>query len=120
MDDSFTKGGPREWYNDKLVEWHLGKKNSSYIVCIPPRRPFEVSVPKRLGWLVDKDDPRLLLAALVHDHLLEDGFGTFFCAGEFYHASLKGGMKKRHALYLAIFVAIFTTTKEANNYNKEY
>jgi hypothetical protein len=105
------KGGSRGWITTQVVEWHLGRKGSGYVVSIPPGREFESSVPWWATWIIHPDDPRFLLAALIHDHLLEDGFRPYTAAGEWYDAALKGGAPRWLALTAALFVTLHTVFK---------
>ena len=99
-------GIDREYRTAKAVQWHIGKKHSGWVLHIAPGREFESSVPWVLRWLIDPRDPRLLLAALIHDDLLESGHRRFFAAGEWYDAALKGGVSKWLALPAAVVLAI--------------
>lgn len=115
LNPMFARGEQRRWKSLRLVEWHLGAKESGYVFCIPPNQEFESSIPSLLVWLrvylypfffwlPDQDDPRLLLAALVHDALLESGWRHTSAAGEWHDAALKGGYRKWKAGIMALFV----------------
>lgn len=98
-------GKRRRYATATGVDWDIGKKNSGWVLLIEPGREFESSVPSWVPrWVLDQDDPRLLLAALIHDVLLESGHRAFFAAGEWYDAALKGGYPKLPALILATII----------------
>ena len=102
----FQKGGSRGWVTTRDITWHIGKKQSGWMLIVPAGREFESSVPWWLTWLLSRDDPRLLLAAVVHDDLLESGHRAFFAAGEWYDAALKGGAGRWFALPAATLIAV--------------
>lgn len=102
----FERGGSRGWVTTEAIEWDLGRKDSGYTLYIWAGKEFESSVPWYLTWLMNPDDPRFLLAACVHDVLLEDGFRPFFSASEWYDAALKGGASKGFALLAAVFISL--------------
>jgi len=69
----FERGTVRRWRTTRPIEWDVGRKASGHRVTIPAGTEFESSVPRLLRWWMRPDDPRYLLAALVHDYLLEAG-----------------------------------------------
>jgi hypothetical protein len=107
------RGGSREYVTVFPIVWFVGKKNSDWRLVIRPGREFESSVPALLRWIISPDDPRFLLAALVHDHLLEAGYRPFFAAGEWYDAALSRGAPRWLALPAAFVVAVFTIARRA-------
>ena len=69
----FARGEVRRWRTTVPIEWDVGRKASGHRVTIPAGTEFESSVPRLLRWWMRPDDPRYLLAALVHDFLLDAG-----------------------------------------------
>jgi len=67
----FARGKVRRWRTTRPIEWDVGRQASGHRVTIPAGTEFESSVPRLLRWWMRPDDPRYLLAALVHDYLLE-------------------------------------------------
>lgn len=105
------QGGSRGWVTARPLEWSLGKKGSPYILEIPEGREFESSVPRWLWWAMSPNDPRFLLSALVHDHLLEEGYRPFFAAAEWYDAARFSKVGKWNAFARSVLVLIFTVAK---------
>jgi len=82
------RGSVRRWRAYDPVEWEVGTKSSGVWITIPAGTEFETSVPWWAGWFIGRDDPRFLLAALVHDYLLEAGtYGRVQAAAEWYDGS---------------------------------
>lgn len=88
----FVRGERRAWRSVQAIAWHVGRKGSGDVVMIPEGREFESSVPVWMRWVISPDDPRFLLAALVHDYMLEEGiYGRPQAAAEWLDAALAGG-----------------------------
>lgn len=103
---SFIRGTTRRWRNADPVTWHIGRAQSGRIITIPPGREFESSVPIWARLILSPDDPRFLLAALIHDVMLEDGiYGRTQAAAEWHDAALAGGAPRRLAALAYIAVA---------------
>ena len=102
------RGQSRRYRTKLQVVWSIGRKGSDWQFVIEAGREFESSVPWFLTWLLDPDDPRFLLPALIHDVLLETGYRRFFAAGEWYDAALSQGGPRRFTFWAAIGVAIYT------------
>lgn len=103
----FERGTVRRWRNTRPVRWEVGRKGSGDWITIPAGREFESSVPSFFQWFLHPDDPRFLLAALVHDVMLESGrYGRPQAAAEWYD-----GARAAHAPVLKsklAFVAVAT------------
>lgn len=85
-------GAVRRWRLAQDVPWEVGRKESGAWVRIPAGTEFESSVPWWAVWFIHPDDPRFLLAAAVHDYLLEAGiYGRAQAAAEWFDAALAGG-----------------------------
>ena len=81
----FVGGARRRWRITRDVEWEIGYKGSGRMITIPAGTEFESSVPGFFRWFLNPDDPRFLLAALVHDFMLESGvYGRPQAAAEWY------------------------------------
>lgn len=108
MPDWCIRGGSRGWVTTRPLSWSLGKKGSPYILEIPKGREFESSVPWFLHWIMSPDDPRFLLSACIHDHLLEAGYRPFFAGAEWYDAARFSKVNKWNALFRSFFVLVVT------------
>ena len=75
------------WELSQPLEWEIGREGSEWLLVIPPGFTFDSSVPRWLRWLVSPDHEPWLLAAAVHDYLLQSGFDKAFAAGEWYRAA---------------------------------
>lgn len=84
----FRKGGARDYVTVRPVSWNLMYKGSPFVLTIPKGRAFESSVPRALTWLWSPDDPYYLKAALVHDHLLEQGARYIEADSQWFAAAL--------------------------------
>jgi hypothetical protein len=108
----FERGTTRRHRSTEPVSWHVGHKDSGYKIEIPPR-DFESSVPWWARWFIHPDDPRFLLAALVHDHMLEAGiYGRPQAAAEWFDGALAGGAPRWKAKLAFVAVAAWAVLKE--------
>lgn len=99
-------GVSRRWRTAAPVTWEIGTKGSGRWIEIPPGREFESSVPWWARWIIDPDDPRFLLAALVHDVMLEEGiYGRVQAAAEWFDGARAGGAPRGLARLAFIAVA---------------
>ena len=110
----FKKGGSRDYYTVKVINWDVGKKGSGFVITVPKGREFESSVPKILRWVLSPDNPRYLLSAVIHDFLLEENYRPFFVAGEWYDAAIKSGGKQYFTFTAALAVTTFSVMKRVN------
>lgn len=86
------RGTVRRWRTLDPVAWDVGLKGSAYRLTIPAGTEFESSVPWWARWWISADDPRFLLAALVHDYLLEiQVYGRAQAAAEWFDGAKSGG-----------------------------
>jgi len=109
----FERGLFRRWRSRDWIGWEVGRKGSQRYVTIPAGREFESSVPWWARWLIHPDDPRFLLAALVHDHMLEAGiYGRPQAAAEWYDGALAGGAPRWKAKLAYIGIAAWAVIKE--------
>ena len=67
----FKQGGSRGWITTRSIGWHLLGKRSGILYIVPEGFEFESSVPWFMRWLIDPNRGDLLLAACIHDHMLE-------------------------------------------------
>mgnify|MGYP000589673145 CR=1 FL=1 len=108
----FERGTTRRWRSTQRIVWEIGRQGSGRTIIIPPGREFESSVPKLFRWFISPDDPRFLLAALVHDHMLEAGiYGRPQAAAEWYDGALAGGAPRGKAKLAFIAVAAWAVLK---------
>ena len=88
----FERGVRRRWRSSAPVRWHIGRAQSGRVVEIAAGREFESSIPWWAAWFIHPDDPRFLLAALIHDVMLEDRiYGRAQAAAEWLDGALAGG-----------------------------
>jgi hypothetical protein len=108
MDLRVTPGLRRRWRTVADVAWEVGRKGSGATITIPAGTEFESSVPWWAHWILPPDDPRFLLAALVHDHLLESGvYGRPQAAAEWFDGALAGGAPGWKARLAFVAVAVW-------------
>lgn len=118
----FERGASRRWRNRTPVTWHIGRAQSGRIITIPPGREFESSVPIWARLILSRDDPRFLLAALIHDVMLEDGiYGPTQAAAEWHDAALAGGAPRRLAALAYIAIAAWAVMGgRGNDYSVQF
>ena len=88
----FKRGTTRRWQSTVDIPWEVGSKGSGRHITIPRGTEFESSVPLWAQWFIPRDDQRFLLAALVHDHMLDAGiYGRPQAAAEWYDGAMAGG-----------------------------
>lgn len=108
----FTRGTYRRWRTTEPVTWNVGNKYSHWKLTIPAGREFESSVPWWARWILSQDDPRFLLAALIHDVMLEEGvYGRPQAAAEWYDAALAGGAPRWLAIPAFLAVAAWAVIR---------
>lgn len=107
----FEPGLVRDYRTTRKITWGIGRKGSPWTLTIGAGREFESSIPRGLRWALSPHDPRFLLAALVHDDLLEAGFRPYFAAGEWYDAALSCGAPRGLALAAALGVTVVTVAR---------
>lgn len=93
----------RHVLRDDLM-WEIGAHGSSWVLIVPAGYTFDISVPIWLEWLLSPFDRRVLLAAAVHDRLLELDHDVAFASSEFRRAVRAMGVKPLFAM------ALFTST----------
>lgn len=108
----FERGTYRRWRSTRPLEWEIGRQGSGRWVTIPAKTEFESSVPWWARWFISRDDPRFLLAALVHDHLLEAGaYARPQAAAEWYDGALAGGAPGWKAKIAFVGIAAWAVIK---------
>lgn len=113
---TFVRGNKRRWRTSDAVIWHIGRAQSGRVIIIPPGREFESSVPRWARLILSPDDPRFLLAALIHDVMLEDGiYGPTQAAAEWHDAALAGGAPRRLAALAYIAVAAWAVVMKGED-----
>lgn len=101
----FERGTKRRWRTIVPIPWDVGRKSSGERIVIPAGTEFESSVPIWARWFLQRDDPRFLLAALVHDFLLEAGvYGRPQAAAEWFDGAMaaRAPRLKSKIAYVAI------------------
>jgi len=110
FDDFIAVGGDRYRLGSDLV-WDIGIKGSDWQLTIPAGFTFESSVPWWLRWIVSAHHRAWLLAAAIHDWLLELGFDSAFSAGEWLRAArAKRNSDDKHWLVLPAYYAVVLWT----------
>jgi hypothetical protein len=108
----FERGTSRRWRSSAPVDWEIGRQGSGRWITIPAGRQFESSVPWWAWFFISRDDPRFLLAALVHDHMLEAGlYGRPQAAAEWYDGALAGGAPRWKAKLAYVAVAAWAVVR---------
>lgn len=95
------------------LRWRIGGPMVDHQVTIPAGFTFDSSVPRGLRWILSPTDPRFLLAACVHDWLLEQGYGRAQAAAEWYDGARAGGAPYSLARWAYVAVAIWAVFKPA-------
>lgn len=93
------------------TRWEIGRKGSGYFLELNAGRTFDISVPRVLRWLQSPHDRRVLLAARVHDELLEEGFDQAFASSEFRRALRARGISAQYAWGLFFATLLVTAYK---------
>ena len=108
--DDFTPVAPgsRTYVQRSPTSWDVGRKNSGYVLELKAGRPFDISTPRLLRWVQSPHDRRVLMAARVHDELLEEGFDQAFAASEFRRALKARGISTQYA-WVLFFVTLLAT-----------
>lgn len=84
--------------------WEIGARGSGWVLTVPTGYTFDISVPRWLEWVLSPVDRRVLLAAAIHDRLLELGHDVAFASSEFRRAVRALGVNPIFAM------ALFTST----------
>lgn len=100
--------GSRRYVMGSVAFWDIGRKGSGYRLELKPGRTFDISVPWWLKWLQSPHDRRVLMAARVHDELLEEGFDQAFASSEFRRACRARGVSAQYA-WVLFFATLFVT-----------
>ena len=93
------------------LQWEIGTKGSSWWLTVPTGTRFDISVPRLLEWLLSPHDRRVLLAAAIHDRLLERGHDAAFASAEFRRAAIARGVPKASAWGVFFATLIWTAFK---------
>ena len=88
------------------LHWDIGAENSGWVLTVPIGTKFDISVPGWLEWLQSPHDRCVLLAACVHDEILNRGHDVGFAAAEFRRGlrALDVGRFRAWILFLAVLV----------------
>jgi len=111
----FERGLERRWRNVEPVPWEVGGIGSGRHITIPAHTEFESSVPRLGRWFISRDDPAFLLAALVHDYLLEAGiYGRPQAAAEWYDGAMAGGAPPTKAKLAFVAIAAWAVFRQTD------
>lgn len=108
---NFTRLSDGHYMTNAPLRWRIGGPMVDHPVIIPAGFTFDSSVPWYLRWLLSPHDPRFLLAACVHDWLLEQGYGRAQAAAEWYDGARKGGAPYKLARRYYVAVAWWAVYK---------
>jgi len=109
FDDFHPVGiGERTYAQHTPVTWDIGRKGSGYTLELKAWRTFDISVPWFLRWLLSPHNRQVLMAARVHDELLEEGFDKAFASSEFRRALRARGVSSLFA-WVLFFATLFVT-----------
>ena len=112
-DLALERGTKRRWRTYQPVRWEVGTKGSGAWVTIPAGTDFEISVPWWGRWYIGQDDPHFLLAALVHDYMLERGiYGPAQAAAEWYDGARASNAPAFKAKVSFLAVAFWAVWKD--------
>lgn len=106
--DNFRSAGGTRYRLASAVEWEIGRKGSGWVLQLPGGYTFDISVPRGLRWLLSPHNRRVLLAAAVHDRLLEEGHDPSFASAEFRRAAMARGVGRVFAWGLFAATWIWT------------
>jgi Protein of unknown function (DUF1353) len=89
------------------VKWEIGAKGSGLFLYLPIGFEFDVSIPRYLGWIFDRHDPRYLKAAALHDYALHRlSWGRVSAAAPFSEALRAAGVGRVRRLAMVLAVTI--------------
>lgn len=91
--------------------YEIVAKGTGWWLKIAADETFDISVPWWLEWLQSPHDPKVLLAALIHDRLLKDGRGVLFSSSEFRRACMALGTNRWWAWVLFAVTLFWTGIK---------
>jgi hypothetical protein len=97
------------------LNWRIGGPLVEHLAIIPAGFTFDSSVPVALRWLLSPHDPRFLLAACVHDWLLERGYGRAQAAAEWHDGARAGGAPYGLARWAYVAVAFWAVFAPVRN-----
>ena len=86
------------------VPWEIGAKGSGWFLYLAQSFQFNISVPRLLEWVLSPHNQKILLAAAVHDELLNRGHDKAFASSEFRRACIARGV---HPFFA--WILFFTT-----------
>jgi hypothetical protein len=114
----FVEGADKTYELTEDLVWEIGKKGSGLYLYLNKGTQFDITVPKGLQWLQSPHDRILLLAALVHDELLERGFDNAFASSEFRRAAIARGKNSVYAWLLFFLTLAWTEVKSISIYKR--
>lgn len=91
------------------LKWEVGREGSGLWITVPTGFKFDISVPRWLWLIVSPMDKRFVLAACLHDWLLQDGWAHNRAAIEFYHGLKAQGCGRVMRVIATIAVMVYTT-----------
>ena len=89
--------------------WEIGQPGSGWMLVIKAGTVFQVSVPWWMRWALSPHDKRALLAAAIHDELLNREMDVAFASSEFRRAAKALGADGcfAWALFFSTFIWTF-------------
>ncbi|PHR57944.1 MAG: hypothetical protein COA43_11245 [Robiginitomaculum sp.] len=117
MDYERVKGTRKLHGLTSVLPWEIGAKGSGWWLEVPKGYEFDISVPRVFEWVLSPFDRRVLLAAAIHDRLLDLGHDIAFASSEFRRACLVFGVHPAFAWVLFLTTLIWTGV--ARHFKKE-
>ncbi len=90
------------------LQWDIGAKGSGWVLIVEKYRVFDISVPRWLEWLQSPHDPCVLLAACIHDEILNRKHDVGFAAAEFRRGLLARNLNPLKAWIWFLAVLVWT------------
>ena len=106
-------GTHKKYRLDAPLVWEIGNKGTGWSLEIAAGTVFDISVPQLLEWALSPHDRRVLLAAAIHDELLNRGLDAAFASSEFRRAAIARGCSRPWAWTLFITTLIWTAIGQA-------
>lgn len=93
----------------EILPWEIGKTGSGWWLIIEEGTIFQISVPQIFRGILNPHDERVLLAAAIHDELLNLKFDVAFASSEFRRAAKDLGAAGvfAWALFFSTFIWTF-------------
>ena len=83
----FVPVSNRKWKTTEPIDWDIGYMRSGLTITVPKGFCFDGASAPWFSWLVIRpEDPRVMRAAAIHDHLYKyEGFSRIVADSVFYN-----------------------------------